>query len=766
MQSQDQAGRDLPRLRAALAGMMALAFMLGLAAAAWGMGLVSVNLATLLGFGIPLACAVLIARALATSRIVAPYRRLAQLATQSRSREQMFAGIVEALPMGVARLDRAKDQRYANKAWPPALGTAATRELHLAVERALLGRVAEVVVSDQQPGLKRKLGITLLPEFDAAGAVHGALAICQDRTEQERTTSDLLRTTQDLIELRAALDAHAIVTVTDSRGVIIRVNEKFCALSKYERGELIGQTHQIINSGYHPSSFFEAMWHTISAGRVWHGEICNRAKDGSLYWVSTTIVPFGTENGRPRQFVSIRADITQRKLAELRMEKMAYEDALTGLPNRRFFSDRLLQQVSLNQRTDSYSALLLIDLDHFKEINDSKGHAVGDELLVQTSRRLAHALRRCDTVARLGGDEFVVLVGNLASGRDAAHLAAGSLGAKLLAELGKPYALSGDQLQATGSIGVVIFKDDSGAQVDELLKQADIALYQAKDGGRNKLCYFDPDAQADFDRMLALKTDLLAALERSQLRAYYQPIVDADRKVASFEALLRWQHPTRGLVAPADFIPLAESTGCIVEIGTWVLDQVCQELAQWAEDPERSSWRCAVNVSARQFKHPDFVASLRALMARHKVRPEHLKLEITESTLLGDLEDTIAKMQELRAEGLQFAIDDFGTGFSSLSYLRRLPVNVLKIDRSFVAGVASDASDAAIARTVIGLAHNLGLDVVAEGVETEAQFAWLREAGCPYFQGWLFGQARPMQASHSGLRANSRSPTMGFTTAA
>jgi diguanylate cyclase (GGDEF)-like protein/PAS domain S-box-containing protein len=601
-------------------------------------------------------------------------------------------------------------------------------------------------------GMPRYRAATLVPNRNAEGGIDGVVAITNDTTERQRAQRQLLESLREISELKAALDAHAIVAVTDARGVITRVNDKFCNISQYSRDELIGQTHRIINSGHHPRSFFVDLWRTISAGQAWHGEICNKAKDGSLYWVYTTIVPFVGLDGIPLQYIAIRADITQRKRAEQEAQRLAFHDELTALPNRRLLRDRLGQAIASAARDSIHGALLLMDLDNFKEVNDTLGHSQGDELLRQVSARLLQGVRQSDTVARLGGDEFVLLVGDLGHDVDVASARAGDLGEKIRQSMTMPYDLNGHCIDITSSIGVVLFRNTTD-EPEELIKQADMALYRAKASGRNRLSFFDPDLQSDVTTRALLVRDLRQVLDRAELRLHYQPIVDARRHIRGVEALVRWQHPTRGMVSPASFIPLAEQTNLIQPIGQWVLNVACTQLASWAAHPVRSHWTVAVNVSERQFCDAGFVESVQRALEGSGADPRLLRLEITESLLHNDLDMTLAKMDALRRQGVKFSLDDFGTGYSSLSYLKKLPLHQLKIDKSFVDDVLTDASDAAIVRTMVSLAGNLQMGVVAEGVETEAQMDFLVRCGCQGFQGYLYSRPVPAEQLPDGAEA-------------
>lgn len=543
-------------------------------------------------------------------------------------------------------------------------------------------------------------------------------------------------------ELKMALNAHAIVAMTDSRGVITEVNDKFCTISQYSREELIGQTHRIINSGHHPREFFQDLWRTITRGEVWSGDVCNRAKDGSLYWVQSTVVPLIGNNGKPEQYIAIRADITSRKAAEAKAQRMALHDALTGLPNRRLMTDKLKEAVFSKAQQPGFGAVLLMDLDHFKEVNDTLGHAVGDELLQQVTSRLANSIRQTDTVARFGGDEFVIILNSV--GADVANATKNT---KAVCEtiglvLAEPYQLGDQHFEVTQSIGATLFNCEED-QPEELIQQADIALYSAKAAGRNQLCFFDPLQQAQTIARALLARDLRQALENNEMVLFYQPIVDAQQNIfVGVEALLRWFHPEHGLVPPDSFIPLAERSGLILPLGDWVLKTACQQLAQWQDDPKLEALVVAVNISARQLSQADFVDKVKGALAQTGARAERLRLELTESIFQDNIKDTVSKMDTLRRVGVRFSLDDFGTGYSSLSYLKRLPLDHLKIDKSFIDDILTDPSDAAIVRTVITLAKSLGVGVVAEGVETRAQQDWLLENGCDFFQGYLF--SRPM----------------------
>jgi diguanylate cyclase (GGDEF)-like protein/PAS domain S-box-containing protein len=481
----------------------------------------------------------------------------------------------------------------------------------------------------------------------------------------------------------------------------------------------------------------------------WTGDIMKRRKDGSTLMVEGHWTLVTDENGKPDSILAIDTDITQRKAAEREIERLAFFDPLTGLPNRRLLTDRLSHALAASNRSRHKGALLFIDLDNFKSLNDTLGHDKGDLLLKQVARRLETCVpRKSDTVARLGGDEFVVLLEDLSENPQDAATQAELVGEKVLAVFNEPFQLDGHELHTTPSIGVTLFDKQVG-DAAELLKQADLAMYQAKWAGRNTIRFYDPDMQTVVSARVALESDLRQSLQQHEFFLQYQRQADGDGRTIGAEALVRWQHPRRGLVSPALFIPLAEETGLIQQLGQWVLETACRQLATWAAKPETAHISLAVNVSARQFRHPDFVNQVLAVLARTGARPRCLKLELTESLLVENVEATITKMTALKAHGVGFSLDDFGTGYSSLSYLKRLPLDQLKIDKSFVRDVLTDANDAAIARTILALGQTLGLEVIAEGVETTEQRDFLAKNGCHAYQGYLF--SRPLTAEEFAM---------------
>ena len=528
------------------------------------------------------------------------------------------------------------------------------------------------------------------------------------------------------------------IMVTDAHGVILRVNPSFTDITGYSASEVVGRTPAVLKSNHHDAAFYRALWAELLAKGVWQGEVINRRRSGESYpeWLSITAVKDAT--GATTHYVGVFQDITARKAAEEEIRSLAFYDPLTHLPNRRLLLDRLQQAVAASSRNGRYGALLFLDLDNFKTLNDSLGHDTGDRLLIEVAGRLQACVREGDTVARLGGDEFVLMIEDLSQAGGEAAAQAEATASKVLGALNRPYQLGSHEYRGSSSIGVALFSGRE-AGIDELLKRADLAMYQAKAAGRNTLRFFDPGMQARINLRSMMEGELHRALAENEFVLYYQPQVDRANHCIGVEALIRWRSPARGLVGPVDFIPLAEECGLIQPIGHWVVEQACERLAAWANDSQTAALTIAVNVSAKQFRQEDFIERIRAAIGRFAIDPSRLKLELTETLLLIDIDDAIAKMLALRGLGVSFSLDDFGTGYSSLSYLKRLPLDQIKIDRSFVNDVLTDPNDAAICKAVIALGKSLGLDVIAEGVETESQWERLRAEGCAAVQGYLFG---------------------------
>lgn len=588
-------------------------------------------------------------------------------------------------------------------------------------------------------GLKgghRWLETHAVPMRDPQGSITALLGLTRDITARKLAE-------QELRIAATAFETQEGIMVTDADNVILRVNRAFNRITGYTDQEVVGKTPAVLNSGRHDAQFYESMWTALKRDRYWQGEIWNRRKSGEVFPEWMTITGVVGDDGQLVNYVASFSDITQYKAAEEQIHQLAFYDPLTGLPNRRLLYDRLQQALAASARTNCYGAILFIDLDNFKVINDTRGHDIGDLLLVEVARRLQGCVRLDDTVARLGGDEFVVMLDSLSDVKEQAVQQVEVVGQKVLQIFAPAFSLDGRLHYATPSIGISLFQDHD-MSVDELLKRSDTAMYQAKQSGRNTICFFDPGMQAVLEERLALEADMRRALLEDEFKLYFQPQVNVSGRVIGAEVLLRWQHPTRGLVGPAQFIPLAEETGLIGPLGQWVLEAACRQLKRWESDLRISGLQLAVNVSARQFRQGTFVDEVSEALLMSGINPNRLKIELTESLVLENVEDTIAKMQKLKVIGVIFSMDDFGTGHSSLTYLKKLPLDQLKIDQSFVRDITKDPDDAVIVQTIVAMAKNLKLDVIAEGVETEEQRSFLERCGCPAYQGYLFGKPVPI----------------------
>lgn len=577
----------------------------------------------------------------------------------------------------------------------------------------------------------------IYPLKDADGKLREIVLVHEDVTK--------IREAGDSMKLAAAVyrSSAAGIMVTDENNRIVDVNPAFTSITGYTLEEVAGKDSEMLHSGKQDQEFYSQMQQAIQNADFWQGETWDRRKNGELYakWITICVIRHADDS--VHRHVWQFSDITEKKRKDELIWAQANFDLLTNLPNRRLLEDRVQQAMSASMRSGEHCALMLLDLDQFKRLNDAVGHSVGDAMLVEVARRLEGCVRDDDSIARLGGDEFVVVLRELSSNEDMAAVQAEVVAEKIRAELSLPYQLNGAEYHTTPSIGIVTFRGHMDSK-EQLLTEADTAMYQAKNNGRNSICFFDPSMQAVLKSRNKIETALRNALTHEEFAVYYQLQVNNAGQLLGAEALLRWKNPSFGIVSPAYFISVAEETGLILPIGLWVINIACAQLAKWQLEPGLEKLSIAVNVSARQFREKMFVAQIMDVLKESGINPERLKLELTESMVLDNVEDSILKMGQLKKLGVKFSMDDFGTGYSSLTYLKRLPFDQIKIDQSFVSGITTNQNDAAIAQAIIAMSNSLGLEVIAEGVETEDQRNFLELHGCQAYQGNLYGKPVPV----------------------
>ena len=619
---------------------------------------------------------------------------------------------------------------------------AEARQLEADDERVL--RTGEVFTTEETltiGGGTRTLFTVKGPIFDAAGVPSGTFAVARDVTLRKQAESEL--------RLAAAVfESQDGIVVTDSNAVIQRINPAFTRITGYSAEEAVGRTPSLLQSGVQSADFYGQMWRRLSRDGYWQGELVNRHRDGGLFNERLAISAIRDASGAVLHYVGSLSDITREKEATARADRLRNFDPLTELPNRTLLHDRLAHALQAHAHSDRFGAVLMANLDNFKNINDSLGHAVGDLLLLQVAQRLRQQMRDQDTVARFSGDTFAVVLEALGDDADSAAARAANIGEQLVESMRTPFVLEGRSVVCTVSVGLTSFCGKRASD-DVLLRQAELAMYRAKSEGRDTLRFFEREMQTALDSRNALETDLRRAIDQGQLLLHFQAQVDRQHRVIGAEALLRWAHPARGLVAPGEFIALAEQTGLIEPIGQFVVDAACRQLAAWARQPSTRALRLSVNVSARQFRQPDFVDKVLQSIDAAGVDPAHLELEITESLLLADMDAAVIRLNALKARGVQIALDDFGTGSSSLAYLTLLPLDQIKIDKSFVENLPDTRNAALVVQAILALGKGLGLQVVAEGVETVSQLAFLGEHDCDAFQGFLFSKPVPVAAFES-----------------
>ncbi len=617
----------------------------------------------------------------------------------------------------------------------PLIATDADSSLYSARNLLVEGRLRHIGVVEEDGALLGLVSFSDILSGVEFAYVEELKTAIRQRDEALTVSQRNLRLAEKVIE--TSLEG---IMITDARGKIESVNPAFSRLTGYHPEEVIGKTPRILNSGRHGREFYEYMWRSLSEEGHWLGEIWNRRKNGDVFPELLTITAIRDDNGDVAHYAALFSDISEIKETEERIRHLAYFDPLTSLPNRRLFQDRLSVAVAHAHRLGHRMAVMFVDLDRFKRVNDSLGHSVGDKLLQEVASQLMASVREDDTVGRIGGDEFVLMIAEV---EDVEAVAA--MARRIIEKLSRPIDVNGNELVVTCSIGVAFYPDDTDT-AEGLIQNADAAMYRAKDLGRSTYQLYSPAMNARSLEHLALETGLRRALERDELVLFYQPVVDARTgAVMGAEALLRWEHPELGMMPPADFIPLAEETGLIIPIGDWVIRNAAAQLLKWQKHFGRRL-DMAVNISPRQFHEPDFLERVAAILEAVGIEPATLTFELTESLLMEDAIDTIRTMHAIRRLGVTLSLDDFGTGYSSLSYLKRFPIDTLKIDRIFIRGVEDNKDDAAIISAVIDLAHSLRLKVVAEGVEKESQLAFLRENGCELLQGFYFSQPIPAAA--------------------
>ncbi len=664
--------------------------------------------------------------------------------------ENRYKRIVENLNEGIWVIDRYNNIRFVNQALADMLGYSIEEILGRSVfdfENKTSQSIFKQQIAERKKGLSSAYDIELLHKNGHTVLIQVESAPL--RNDQEKfdgvvesikDMTDIHRQQLKLKMLSSAVEqSGSMVMITDQNAVIEYVNPKLCAITAYNKEELKGQNARIFRTEEINMEVISDLWATITTGNEWQGEIQLRKKTGGTLWMLMSVSSVTNEHNQISHFVTVCEDVSQLKEAHLRMEELAYVDSLTGLANRILFRDRLEQVLKGLQRTGNTAALLYLDLDEFKRINDSLGHDVGDAVLMKVAESLRQCVRYQDTVARMGGDEFVILLTDI-DGMSGAS----SVARKIMETMAKPVQLLKNELIITPSIGITLAPADS-LNADILLKNADMAMYKAKSSGRNNYQFFTEEMNAQIVDHLVIENDLRRAIDKDELYLKFQPkFIIKTKKMAGVEALLRWDHPTKGKLSPEYFIPIAETAGLMVKLGKWVLRTACKEIKK-LEQQGMHGIELAVNLSPRQFRDPYLIETIQDILAETDFKAVQLELEITETTLMEQIDHAVELLDQIKSLGISLTIDDFGTGYSSLNYLKRLPIDTLKIDKAFIADIPNDKDDMEISAAVIAMAHKLGLKVVAEGVSTEAHWEFLEKNHCDIAQGYLKG--KPMLPS-------------------
>lgn len=672
--------------------------------------------------------------------------------------EEKYRLVLNHSPVGIFHYDTNLSIIYCNDRFASLLGNPAETILNTSAYDYLNKAIIKPMIKTLLGGITHYKGpyyfedkpdiwidMTCAPSRDRTGLIVGGIVIIKDVSDSKQA--------EDMLRIGSiAFDTQTAMIVTKPNFEILRVNRAFIQLTGFRAQEVIGKTPEMLNSGRHDKVFFQNILNEVKKTGNWQGEVWNRRKNGLIDAELVNVSSVTRASGKTTHYVIAFSDITENKDAIAEIHRLAYYDPLTHLPNRRLLQDKLGQELLAANRSNTYGAILFLDLDNFKALNDTRGHDAGDQLLIEVARRLCIEMRIGDILGRLGGDEFVVIVGNLSQDDEEAALFAKKIAEKLLVVLALPYTFENFEYHCSTSIGIRLFRDQNNTE--ELLRHADMAMYEAKNAGRNTLCFFDPVMESIIARRVEMEKELRRALDESQFRLYFQPIVHYSQIIGA-EVLVCWQHPERGLILPQEFIHLAEKTNLILSIGQWVLENACLQLQQWQNDELTQQLQLAVNVSVRQFRLPGYVEIVKKYLHDSSINPNLLKLELTETMLLDNINDTINKMQNLKKIGVRLALDDFGTGYSSLSYLTQLPLDEVKIDQSFVSQINTKPENASIVQAIISMAENLNIKVIAEGVETEEQRMFLEKHDCHTYQGYLFSRPLPINRFEKLLQAKS-----------